>query len=347
MEHRTVVAVDIAKAVFQLAILESPDRPIRDRRLRRSEFLAFFEELPKAIVAMEACGSAHYWARRIAALGHIVELIPPHLVRPYVTRNKTDRADARAILEARRSQSIHLVPVKSEAQQALGAMHRFRSGWIAARTAQVNTLRGLLREFGFVIPMGIEKVVPQVRLLVGDVDSKVPDSLRSMLHAACDEIESLDLRIKQAGQELETAAEETPAISRIRSIPGVGLITGTALVAFVGDVDRFSSGRHLASYLGLTPRERSSGNTRRLGRISKRGDRYLRMLFIHGARAVLCHAKRAKSHDHLRAWALALQNRSRHSKATVALANKIVRIVWATLKHGQVYESRPAATVAA
>lgn len=347
MEHRTVVAVDLAKAVFQLAISESPDGPIRDRRLRRSEFFAFFEKLPKAIVAMEACGSAHYWARRLEALGHIVELIPPHLVRPYVTRNKTDRADAHAILEARRKQGIHLVPVKSEAQQALGAIHRFRSGWIAARTAQVNTVRGLLREFGFVMPLGVEKVVPQVRLLTEDADCKLPDSLRTTLHAACEEIEALDRRIKQAGSELETVADETPVIKRLCSIPGVGLITGTALLAFVGGVERFKSGRRFASYLGLTPRERSSGNTRRLGGISKRGDRYLRMLFIHGARSVLGHAKRTKSHDRLRAWALALQSRTRHNKAAVALANKIARIVWATWTHGRTYESAPPATVAA
>jgi transposase len=239
------------------------------------------------------------------------------------------------------------VPVKSEAQQALGAIHRFRSGWIAARTAQVNTIRGLLREFGFVIPMGVEKVAPQVRLLVEDADSKVPDSLRPMLHAACNEIESLDLRIKQAGKQLETSAEESPIARLICSTPGVGLITGTALVAFVGEVERFSSGRHFASYLGLTPRERSSGNTRRLGRISKRGDRYLRMLFIHGARSVLCHAKRAKSHDRLRAWALALQSRSPHNKAAVALANKIARTVWAIWKNSRAYESRPSPAVAA
>lgn len=347
MQNRTVVAVDIAKSVFQLAISESPDQPVRDRRLRRSEFFAYFEKLPPAIVAMEACGSAHYWARRIQALGHTVELIPPHLVRPYVTRNKTDRADAHAILESRRNRAIHLVPVKSEAQQALGAIHRFRSGWMAARTAQVNTVRGLLREFGFLIPVGVENVVPQVRLLVEDADSKVPDPLRSLLHAACSEIEALDQRIKQAGKQLEIEAEGSPAARLVCSAPGVGLITGTALLAFVGDVGRFSSGRHFASYLGLTPRERSSGGTRRLGGISKKGDRYLRMLFIHGARSVLCHAKRARTHDRLRAWALALQSRSRHNKAAVALANKVARIVWAILKNGRAYDSTSSLPAAA
>ena len=345
-ENTTVVAVDIAKAVFQLAISESPDQPIRDRRLRRSEFLAFFEKLPQATVAMEACGSAHHWAREIQALGHTVELIPPHLVRPYVPRTKTDRADARAILEARRNRDIHLVPIKSVSQQVLGAMHRFRSGWIGTRTAQVNTIRGLLRELGILIPVGVEHVVPQVRLLIEDADSQVPDLLRPVLAAACDEVELLDRRIKQTERQLETTSEVTPHIATLRSIPGVGLITSTALTAFVGDVDRFKSGRRFASYLGLTPNERSSGTKRRLGGISKRGDRYLRTLLIHGARSVICHAKRAKSHDHLRTWVLALQSRSRHNKAAVALANKIARIVWATWKNGRPYESREVATAA-
>jgi transposase len=296
---------------------------------------------------MEACGSAHYWARRLQALGHTVELIPPHLVRPYVTRNKTDRADAHAILEARRNRDLHLVPVKSEAQQAVGAVHRFRSGWVATRTAQVNTVRGLLREFGFVFPMGVEKVVPQVRLLVEDADAKIPETLRPMLQAACDEIELLDERIKQAGVHLEAAVEEIPVVTQLRTIPGIGAITSAALVAFVGDVTRFPSGRHFASYLGLTPREHSSGSKRRLGGISKRGDRYLRMLIIHGARSVLSHARRAKSNDRLRSWALALQSRVRHNKATVALANKLARIVWATLKNAKPYESKSVEVVAA
>lgn len=343
-QNATVVGVDIAKAVFELAVLETPDGVIRHRRLPRSSFLSFFEKLPAATVVMEACGSAHYWGREIEALGHKVELLPPHQVRPYVTRNKTDRTDARGMLEARRNPDLHPVPIKTVAQQVLGTVHRFRSGWISSRTAQVNTLRGLLRELGFFIPTGVEKVVPQVRLMIEDADSRVPDSLRSMLAHACDEIESLDERIKQAERQLEALAEATPLVERIRSIPGIGLITGTALLAFVGEVERFSSGRRFASYLGLTPRERSSGTKRRLGRISKRGDSYLRMLLIHGARSVICHARRAKSHDRLRTWVLQLQSRSRHNKAAVGLANKLARIVWAVWKNGRVYESmQPAA----
>ena len=343
-QNGTVVGVDLAKAVFELAVSEIPGRISQRRRLPRSSFLSFFKEIPKATVAMEACGSAHYWGREIEALGHKVELLPAHQVRPYITRNKTDRTDARGILEARRNEDIHPVPIKTVEQQALGAVHRFRAGWISSRTAQVNTLRGMLREFGFAIPLGLEKVVPQVRMLIEDPESKVPDSLRPMLLAACEEVESLNARIKQAERHLEALADETPTIALLRSIPGVGLLTSTALLAFVGDIQRFPSGRHFASYLGLTPREHSSGSRRRQGGISKRGDRYVRLLLVHGSRSVICHAKRAKTHDQLRTWVLKLQDRTRHNKAAVALANKLARIVWAVWGRGRAYEStQPAA----
>jgi transposase len=312
----------------------------RTQRLPRSKFQSFFKELPPSIVVMEACGSAHYWGREFEALGHTVVLLPPHLVKPYITRNKTDRADAKGILEAYRNDQIHRVPIKTIAQQTLGAIHRFRSRSIKARTAQVNTLRGLLREFGFTIPQGIEHVVPQVRLLIEDADTKAPDPLRPLLAAACDEIESLSQQIKLADRQLEALAEQTPLVERLRSIPGIGLIAGTALPAFVGDVERFKSARHFASYLGLTPSERSSGTKRRLGSMSKLGDIYLRTLLIHGARSVICQAKRAKSHDRLRAWALRLESRTRYNKATAALANRLARIVWAVWRHDRSYESQ-------
>lgn len=341
MDHRTVVAVDLAKSVFEIAVSPTPGDVASTKRLSRTAFLAFFRDQAPAIVAMEACGSAHYWARELQAFGHVVELIPPHLVRPYVTRNKTDRADAKGILEARRNTDIRLVPVKSLSQQVIGSIHRFRSGWIGARTAQVNTLRGLLREIGLVIPVGVDKVVPTVRDLVEDADSTVPEGLRTMLALACDEIESLDARIKQAERELETIAEATPIVERIRSVPGIGLLTGTALAAFVGDAKRFRSGRRFASYLGLTPRERSSGMKQRYGRISKRGDSYLRLLLIHGARSVLGHATRARSNDSLRTWAVSLNKRTKYNKAAVALANKLARIVWAVWSRDTVYRSEP------
>lgn len=339
MEKSTVVGVDIAKSVFEIAISEVPGQVSQRRRLPRSGFRAFFEELPRATVVAEACGSAHQWAREFEAMGHTVVLLPPHLVKPYITRNKTDLTDAKGILEAYRNEEIHRVPVKSIAQQVLGAVHRFRSSWIALRTAQVNTVRGLLREFGFTIPQGIRHVVPQVRLLIEDADTKVPDPLRSMLARACDQIEALDEQIKGAEHQLEALAENMPLVGKLRTIPGVGLLTATALPAFVGDIQRFPSARHFSSYLGLTPSERSSGTKRRLGSISKLGDMYLRTLLIHGARSVICHARRAKSHDRLRSWAIRLASRTKYNKATTALANKLGRIVFGVWRHDRTYES--------
>jgi len=339
VEKHIVVAVDVAKAVFELAVSEEPGRIKLHRRISRGELEVFFAQTARATVVMEACGSAHHWGRQLQGLGHEVVLLPPHQVRPYVTRNKTDRADAKGILEAYRNSDLRPVPVKSVPQQVLGSIHRFRAGWIGARTAQVNTLRGLLRELGFVIPEGIEKVLPQVRLLAADAESDLPDSLRGTIADACDAIESLGEKIRQAECQLEALAEQTPVVERLRTVPGIGLLTSTALVAFVGDVQRFPSGRHFASYLGLTPREYSTGLRHRLGRISKRGDSYLRLLLVHGARSVLCHAKKATTHDRLRTWALALQRRTRHNKAAVALANKLARIAWAVWKNGREYES--------
>ena len=339
MEKHSVVAADIAKAVFEIAQSHEPGRVALRRRLSRGAFGVFFAQLPVSTVVMEACGMAHYWARKIEELGHAVVLLPPHQVRPYVTRNKTDRTDAKGILEAYRNAEVRPVPVKSVAQQVLCSLHRFRSGWLAARTAQINTLRGLLRELGLVIPLGAENVLPGVRTLIADADSEIPDALRPVLATACDEIEALGDNIKMTERQLEALAEQTLAVQRLESIPGIGLLTATALAAFIGDIQRFPSGRHFASYLGLTPREFSSGTKRRLGRISKRGDAYIRMLLIHGARSVLCHAKKAKQLDRLRTWALALEKRTRHNTAAVALANKLARIAWAVWRHDRDYVS--------
>jgi transposase len=204
----------------------------------------------------------------------------------------------------------------------------------------------LLREFGVTIPVGIKKVLPAVRLLIEDADSAIPDALRPVVALGCDEIENLNQKIKHAEGKLETPAKTIPQVTRILTIPGVGVIVATAFVAFVGDVTRFPSGRHLASYLGLTPRERSSGGRRRLGAISKRGDAYMRTLLVHGARSLLFHASRAKSHDPLREWAMKLRGRTKHHKAAVAVANKLARLLWAVSRHDRSYESTPVAVAA-
>jgi len=228
------------------------------------------------------------------------------------------------------------------ALQVLSALHRLRSAWMAERTARLNTLRGLLREMGVVIPVGAQHVVPQARQVIEDADSALPVAVRPLLGEACDEIGALQERVGQVERQLQALAEQTPLVERLRSIPGVGLLSATALVAFVVDIQRFPTARHFASYLGLTPRERSSGLRRRLGCISKRGDAYLRMLLIHGARSVLCHAKKTPQHDRLREWALRLERTAGHNKAAVALANKLARIVWSVWKHERAFDRLPA-----
>jgi transposase len=259
-------------------------------------------------------------------------LLPPHHVRPYIRGNKTDRTDAKGILEASRNEEIHPVPVKTVAQQVLTSLHRLRSGWMKERTSRLNALRGLLRELGVFIPMGAREVVPAVWLLIEDADADLPEALRPHFAEACREIREIEARIKQVERQLEATAEQLPAVEHLLTIPGVGLLTATALVAFIGDIQRFPSARHFASYLGLTPREYSSGLKRHLGRISKRGDGYLRTLLIHGARSVLVHARRQQP-DRLREWANTLALTHVHNKAAVAVANKLARIVWAVWRH--------------
>ena len=291
MGNDIVIAVDVAKSVFEVGVSDRPGHICRRERPRRDQFLRFFLEYPGATVVMEACGSAHHWGRELQKRGHKVVLLPPHHVRPYVRGNKTDRTDVKGILEAYRNAEIRPVPVKSVAQQSLATLHRFRSGWMTERTARINAVRGLLRELGIFIPVGSREVIPAVWAQIEDADSELPAALRRVFAEACQEIRDIEARIKQVDQELAALAEQTPAVVWLLTIPGIGLLTATALVAFLGDIRRFPSGRHLASYLGLTPREHSSGLKRRLGRISKRGDGYLRTLLIHGARSVLVHAR--------------------------------------------------------
>ena len=336
----TIFAVDLAKSVFQIAVSQNPGSVAEAHRLPRSRFLRFFAERQPGLVILEACGTAHYWAREIQALGHNVRLLPPHKVRPYVDRGKTDRADAEALLEAHRNRKIHDVPVKSVAQQTLAALHRLRSTWMTARVARLNLVRALLRELGLPIPVGAHHVGVQALARL----DQVPEPLRPPLTEACQEIRDFERRIAGIEQQLRALAKQLPVAGRLQSIPGVGLLTATALVARVGDVQRFASSRHFASSLGLTPREHSSGLRRYLGSIHKAGDRYLRTLLISGARAVLIAARRVQAKrepDRLRRWALELQALKGHNRAAVALANKLARIVWAVWTHDTAFESRP------
>ncbi|MDH3786086.1 MAG: IS110 family transposase [Acidobacteriota bacterium] len=336
----TTIAVDLAKSVFEIAVSDRPGRVRERRRLPRSRFLPFFTNRKPALVLLEACGSAHHWGRRLTELGHQVVLLPPHAIRPYVTGNKTDKTDAKGLLEAHRNEQIQPVPLKTKEQQSLTALHRLRSAWIAARTARINTARGLLREFGIAIPLGAKRVVPMVIEILGQDESEIPEAIHPVIGLACEEIRRFEESIAAVEIQLRRLGRQMPVVEKLMTIPGVGWITATALVGFVGDVWRFPTARRFASYLGLTPRERSSGLRRRLGTISKRGDGYLRMLLTHGARSVLWQAKSKKKPDRLRSWAIELEQRRGHNKATIALANKITRIIWAVWRSDVEFEAR-------
>ncbi len=284
---------------------------------------------------MEACASAHFWARELRRLGFTVRLLPAQYVRAYRRRNKTDRADAAALIEAARCAEIREVPVKSEHQQAIQGLHRIRCQWMAARTARINALRGLLREHGIDLPAGAGVAIKAAPRAIDD--ERLPYALRLALLELVGEILSLEHRLARIERQLAIYAREDAAVQTLLAVPGIGLLSANARVAAVVSPAHFHNGRHLAAWLGLTPRQNSSGLRRRLGRISKRGDAYLRTLLTHGARAVLTrakqHAAQGKPLTRLQHWALALQQRAGHNKATCALANKLARIAWAVWMH--------------
>lgn len=342
--HATTVAIDLAKEVFELAFADREGRIIERKRLSRRAFQRSLGNRPALAVVMEACGSAHYWARRLQDQGHTVRLLPARDVRPYVRRNKTDRADAAGLLEAARCEQIETVPVKSPRQQGLQGLHRIREQLKAQRTATINLVRGLLREYGIFLPGGTTKFASGVREALEDAENELPMGLRASLADLLERTASLQAGMAAIERRLEEEAVRDVAVQRYRTVPGVGLLTATALRAGAGDLARFRSGRHLAAWLGLVPREHSSGRQRRLGAITKRGDSYLRTLLIHGGRAVLRSAlmRRRAGHelDPLQAWALDLQQRQGHNKAAVALANKLARRLWAIDHHGTAFDPR-------
>lgn len=335
--HATTVAVDLAKSVFQLAVANDQWRIVETQRLTRVQFERWFANRAVTLVIMEACGSAHHWARWLNGLGIEVRLLPAQYVRAYVRRNKTDACDAAALLEAARCSDLRPERVKSVDQQALQGLHRIRSLWMGTRTSRINALRGFCREFGIAIPQGARTGVEVIGRVLADPLSAVPQLIRGTASMLLEEVRLLEARIAQVERELAAVARQSPACTLLLSVPGVGLLTSTALVAATsGDVTHFADARHFASWFGLTPREHSSGASRHLGRISKKGDRTLRMLLTHGARSVLraAHAteQAGRSTQGIRRWALEVQARSNHNKATCALANKLARICFATLR---------------
>jgi len=349
--RNVTIAVDTAKNVFEIAISAAAGQIRERRRMSRHQFERFWSTREPCRVVMEGCSGSHHWARLLIGLGFEVKLIPPHYVTPYRRRNKTDRADCEAILEADRCAGIHGIAVKSEAQQAIMTLHCARSQWMATRTARINAMRGMLRELGVTCALGAERFLADLRQVLERNRERLPERIRRMVLLLWDEVRELERRIEEVEEELERIAKEEPVIRTLLQVPGIGVLTATALYASVGDIHAFTSGRHLASWLGLTPRESSSGDRRRLGRITKQGDPYLRTLLIHGARSALLGAERARRANrkltHLQAWALERAGEGHTNRAAVALANKLARIAWAVWRHERAFDGDHALQLAA
>lgn len=334
----SVIGLDLSKNVFQLHGSDKDGHAVLRRKLRRNEVLDAFAGLPPCLVGMEACATAHHWARAIEQLGHSVKIIPPQYVRPYVKTNKNDAADAEAICEAVQRPTMRFVPVKSIDQQAILALHRTRDLLVRQRTMLVNALRGHCAEFGIIGNRGRQGIQTLKDLVTGE-EAWIPDIARAALRLVVDQIDAVSDQIKQIEIKLRHWHRANPQSQRLATIPGVGLIVATALSATIGSAKQFKSGRQLAAWLGLVPKQYSTGGKPRLGGISKRGDGYLRRLLIHGARSVLVRHYTGKAPS---PWIAGLTSRRSTNVATVAIANKNARVAWAVLTRSENYQPRAA-----
>jgi len=335
----TTLGIDLAKNVFCLHGCDANGKAVLRKQLSRRQLLSFVANLPRCLVAMEACASSHYWAREIQKLGHQVRLIAPRFVRPYVKANKNDASDAEAICEAASRPSMRFVAVKSSAQQDIQAIHRVRQQLVKTRTGLVNQVRGLLAEHGIVIARGFAQLRRALPVILEDRDNGLSAVMRGLVGESSERLRFIDERLRQYDLTIRRLFRHDERCQRLAEVEGVGPLTATALVAAVGNATDFKSGRELAAYLGLVPRHRASGGRTVLLGISKRGDRYLRTLLIHGARSALHRIERQRGARAI--WAARLKLRRGANVAAVALANKNARVLWALLSRGQSY--RPAA----
>ncbi len=333
----TTVGIDLAKNVFQVHGVDQRGKAVLRRVLKRSEMTKFFSNLPVCLIGMEACGGAHFWARQLSAFGHTVRLMAPQFVKPYVKTNKNDARDAEAICEAVSRPTMRFVAIKNPEQQAVLAMHRARQGFVTARTAQGNQIRGLLAEFGVVMPVGIRNLQLQLPSIIQDPENGLPGLARALFARLLEHLRILDAQAKDLQRAIEAWHREDAASQRLQAIPGIGALSASALVASVADAQVFHNGRQFAAWLGLVPRQCSSGGKTQLLGISKRGDSYLRMLLIQGAHSVLRHLKFHP--DQAQGWLARIAARRNRNIAAIALANKNARIVWALLFHGRTYQS--------
>jgi transposase len=337
MSEITTVGLDLAKNVFHVVGCDVHGKVARKKMLRRSQVLAYFSNLAHCLVGMEACSSAHHWARELAALGHQVKLIPPQYVKPYVRGNKNDYNDALAIAEAVTRPEMRFVSVKTTEQQDVQAVHRLRERRLQDRTALCNQLRGLLAEYGLVLPQGVNVLRRRLPELLEDGENGLSDLFRRLLAQGYQQLQELDYHIEYYTQEMKRQSQQDEACRRLQTIPGYGPIVASVFLSVVGTGEAFRRGRDVSASVGLVPRQHSSGGKETLLRISKRGDRYLRSLLVHGARSVVIQA--VKKDDKLSRWINQVRAERGFNKAVVALANKLARIGWAVLVNKTVYQS--------
>jgi transposase len=328
--------LDLAKSVFQVHGADDEGKVVVRRQLRRRQVLPFFKKLPPCLVGMEACATSHYWAREISAFGHDVRMMPAGYVKPYVKRNKSDTADAEAICEAVTRPTMRFVPVKTPDQQSILMLHRTRHLLVRQRTMLINALRAHLAEFGIVAGIGRLGLEKLLEVIADDQDGRLPPEARDCLLALRDQLEMVKHQILEADRRVLARHRASELSRRLGEIPGVGPLIATALVASIPDPHAFKSGRDLSAWIGLVPRQHSTGGKERLGHISKAGNRYLRTLLVAGALSVIRRAKETGSTR--RAWLLALMERRSAKVVAIALANKIARTAWAMMAHGTCYQ---------
>jgi len=333
----TTVGIDLAKNVIQVHGADERGKTVLKKQLRREQVAPFFANLPPSLIGMEACGSAHHWARKLESFGHTVKLMAPQFVKPYVKTNKNDAADAEAICEAVSRPNMRFVPIKNAAQQAVLALHRARQGFVKTRTAQANQIRGLLGEYGIVIPQGIGHIAKRLPEILEDGENGLPGTFRQLLERLGDHLKELDRQVDELEVQIQSWHRENDASKKLARIPGIGPLTASVLVASIGDAKNFENGRQLAAWLGLVPRQHSSGGKPMLLGMSKHGDSYLRTLLIHGARSVIRVAERKEGYPN--SWLARLLGRRNKNVAAVALANKNARTVWALLAHDRDYQA--------
>ena len=340
----TTIGLDLAKNVIQVHGVDEQGKVVLKKQLRRHRVASFFANLPVCLVGMEACGGAHHWARQLEKSGHRVKLMAPQFVKPYVKTNKNDAADAEAICEAVSRPNMRFVPVKNGEQQAVLSLHRARQGFVKARTAQANQIRGLLAEYGIVVPQGIIHIAKRLPAILEDGENELPGIFRQLLARLVDHLKELDRQVVELEKQIQRWHRESEASRKLEQIPGIGPLSASALVATIGDAKQFENARQLAAWLGLVPRQHSSGGKPMLLGISKRGDAYLRTLLIHGARSVVRVAE--CKDDGGQSWLVQLIGRRHKNVAAVALANKNARIVWALLAHDRDCQADYAASAA-